>query len=63
MPGTVGVVDSPIDQAHAWRVGPVFHEWFPDGSPNGVDSIHPDLEDACIVADLSRNVTTGGNGR
>ena len=59
MPGEVRVVDAPIDPALAWRVGPVFHEWFPNSSPNTVGRLQPDLEDACIVADLSSRTTTG----
>ena len=63
MPGAVGVVDAPTDPALAWRVGPVFHEWFPNVLPDDVEPLRPDLEDACIVADLSRRVPADGHGR
>lgn len=63
VPGTVGVVDAPMDPSRAWRVGPRFHEWFPDGSPDGVELLEPDLEDACIVADLSRPSAAVGRGQ
>jgi len=63
MPGAVGVVDAPTDPTLSWRVGPVFHEWFPDGRPESVDPFAADLEDACIVADLSARDATVGHGR
>jgi ABC-2 type transport system ATP-binding protein len=63
IPGAVAVVDLPTDPSLAWRVGPVFHEWFPDGPPDGVDPAEPNLEDACIVADLASQVPIIGRGR
>ena len=63
MPGTVGVVDTPMNPELAWRAGPRFHEWFPNGSPEGVEALQPDLEDACIVADLVSRATTIGHDR
>jgi ABC-2 type transport system ATP-binding protein len=63
VPGDVGIVDSPTDRSMAWRVGPVFHEWFPDGSPDGVVPLEPDLEDVCIVADLASGVAVEGGGQ
>lgn len=59
MPGEVRVVDTPRDPLLAWRVGPVFHEWFPGESSDGPGFLQPDLEDACIVADLSTRATNG----
>ena len=60
MPGAVGATAIPTNASLAWRVGRVFHEWFPDGSPVGADALEPDLEDACIVADLASQATTVG---
>lgn len=60
MPGAITVTESPTDRSLAWRVGPVFHEWLPSGTPGGVDTVQPDLEDTCIVAELqSRSLTAG----
>ena len=62
VPGEIAVVESPTDRSMAWRVGPLFHEWFPDGTPGGAVALKPDLEDVCIVADLaSRATVDGGN--
>ncbi|MEN8238007.1 MAG: ABC transporter ATP-binding protein [Actinomycetota bacterium] len=61
MPGVVAVVDTPVDPSLAWRVGPVFHEWFAHGPPDGVDPLQPDLEDACIVAAIT-NLTDTDRG-
>jgi ABC-2 type transport system ATP-binding protein len=63
MPGEVGVVDRATEPRLAWRVGRSLHEWFPNGSPEGVESLQPDLEDACIVADLLSRTTTIGHNR
>ena len=63
MPGSVAAVDAPGDPSLAWRVGAVFHEWFPGGPPDGVDALEPDLEDACIVADLSSQSTAEASSR
>lgn len=63
VPGDVGIVDTPTDRSKAWRVGSVYHEWFPEGLIGGVDSRQPDLEDACIVADLASQATAGGRRR
>jgi len=63
VPGNVGIVDSPTDRSMAWRVGPVFHEWFPDGSPDDVVPLESDLEDVCIVADLASQVAIEGGGQ
>jgi hypothetical protein len=41
----------------------VFHEWFPDGSPDGVVPLEPDLEDVCIVADLASGVSVEAGGQ
>jgi len=61
MPGAVTVTHSPADSSLAWRVGPVFHEWFPAGTPGGPDTVHPDLEDACIVAELAGRLLAAGD--
>ena len=63
MPGAVGVVDTPMDPEFAWRAGPRFHEWFPDALPEGAKALQPDLEDACIVADISSRMATIGRDR
>ena len=63
MPGTVGVVDAPMEPEFAWRAGPRFHEWFPEGLPEGAEPLQPDLEDACIVADLSGRTASIGHDR
>lgn len=49
VPGSVVVTDAPDDRCTAWRRGPVWHQWRPEG---GGDGIEPDLEDAVIVAAL-----------
>lgn len=63
VPGEVGIVDAPTDRSMAWRAGPVFHEWFPDGSPDGAIPLEPDLEDVCIVADLASRATADSRTR
>ena len=63
MPGAVVATDAPTDPDRAWRVGPVFHEWLPDGAPDGVAAIEPDLEDACIVAELGSRMHPVGDPR
>lgn len=41
--------------AHSWRHGRTWRTWAPGGRlPDGVEAIEPDLEDAAIVAQLSR---------
>ncbi len=52
MPGTIVETDAPVDSSLAWRVGPVFHEWFPWTVPDGLTGLRPDLEDVCIAAEL-----------
>lgn len=61
MPGAVTVTDSPTDRSLAWRVGPVFHEWLPSGTLGGPDTVQPDLEDACIVAELRNRSLAAGD--
>jgi ABC-2 type transport system ATP-binding protein len=63
MPGAVVEVDEPTNPELAWRVGPVFHEWFPTGSEADATPLRPDLEDACIVADLASRATANGRGQ
>ena len=60
MPGAVAATATPATPFRAWRVGPVFHQWFPDGLPDDADGLEPDLEDACIVADLASRATSLG---
>ena len=60
MPGAIAVADAPVDPSFAWRVGPVFHEWFPSTVPGGLTGVQPDLEDVCIAAELGdRLIQTG----
>jgi len=60
MPGAITVTDTPTNPERAWRVGPVYHEWFPSGAPDGAIEVPPELVDACIVADLDRSLAPGG---
>jgi ABC-2 type transport system ATP-binding protein len=61
MPGAVAVTDSPTDRARAWRIGPVFHEWFPPGAAAAGGTVEPTLDDACIVAQIAaRERVPGG---
>ncbi len=62
-PGTITVTGTPDDRALAWRVGPQFHEWNPSATPPGATVVQPDLEDACIVAELALRSGTGGDAR
>ena len=55
MPGAVVEVDAPADPGRAWRHGPRWREWRPQGDPAAVA---PGLEDVVIVASLA-----GGAGR
>ncbi len=50
LPGAVVEVDSPTDPERAWRRGPRWREWRPDGDPAAVP---PGLEDVVIVASLA----------
>lgn len=50
LPGAVIEVDAPLDPARAWRRGPRWREWRPDGDPA---AIAPSLEDVVIVASLA----------
>jgi len=52
MPGVVVECERPVHRDRAWRVGAEYREWWPDGAPNGIDPIQPNLEDASIVAAL-----------
>lgn len=61
MPGVVVKVDKPTNPTLAWRVGPMFHEWLPSGPSDNLAAIQPSLEDACIVADLSSQLTSDGH--
>jgi len=63
VPGEIAVVESPTDPSMAWRVGPLFHEWFPDGTPAGAVPLEPDLEDVCIVADLTSRLAVDGGSQ
>jgi ABC-2 type transport system ATP-binding protein len=50
LPGAVVEVETPTDPARAWRRGPRWREWRPDGDPAAVA---PGLEDVVIVASLA----------
>jgi ABC-2 type transport system ATP-binding protein len=50
MPGAVVEVDIPADSGRAWRRGPRWREWRPEGDPAAVA---PGLEDVVIVASLA----------
>ncbi|MBN2113335.1 MAG: ABC transporter ATP-binding protein [Acidimicrobiia bacterium] len=50
LPGAVVDVDAPTDPARAWRRGPRWREWRPNGDPT---AIAPTLEDVVIVASLA----------
>jgi len=62
-PGTVAVTETPTDPSRSWRVGPVFHEWFPSAASDSATAVQPDLEDACIVAELDSTASPVGGGR
>jgi len=53
MPGTVSRVTGPVEPDHAWRRGPAFHQWWPDGNTVAGEQVEPDLADVSIVAELS----------
>jgi ABC-2 type transport system ATP-binding protein len=63
MSGVVAATDAPTDPSLAWRVGPVFHEWFPSGAPAGARVVQPDLEGVCIVAELRSRAQAMGDAR
>ncbi|MFH1329095.1 MAG: ABC transporter ATP-binding protein [Actinomycetota bacterium] len=50
LPGAVVEVETPGDPARAWRRGPRWREWRPEGDPAAVT---PGLEDVVIVASLA----------
>jgi ABC-2 type transport system ATP-binding protein len=50
MPGAIAETATPSDRSRAWRRGPVWREWHPEGTP---DPVEPDLEDVVIVAALA----------
>ena len=50
LPGAVVEVEAPTDPARAWRRGPRWREWRPEGDPAAVA---PGLEDVVIVASLA----------
>jgi ABC-2 type transport system ATP-binding protein len=56
LPGAVVDVDIPADPARAWRRGPHWREWRPEGDPAAVA---PGLEDVVIVASLAAEAGTG----
>lgn len=55
VPGTVGTIAAsakPTDRS--WRRGVTWRVWAPDGAlPSGVEAVHPDFEDAVIVAEFA----------
>ncbi len=63
IPGIVAEVHRPTNPSYAWRVGPVFHEWFPSSLPDSATVIRPNLEDACIVAELRTPTKIHGGTR
>jgi ABC-2 type transport system ATP-binding protein len=50
MPGAVIETTKPSERSRAWRRGPIWREWRPEGS---ADAVTPDLEDVVIVASLA----------
>jgi ABC-2 type transport system ATP-binding protein len=63
MPGTIVETDAPVDPSFAWRVGPMFHEWFPSTVPDGATDVQPNLEDVCIAAELRDQLSSTGDTR
>jgi hypothetical protein len=54
VPGAIGESEERPDAADAWRHARRWRSWWPDGTPApGVTRIHPRLEEAMIVAQLS----------
>ena len=55
--GRIVTSGSPIDRRLGWRRGPRWRAWRPEGDvPAGATAVDPDLEDAVMVALLSREV-------
>lgn len=50
LPGAVVDVETPIDPSRAWRRGPRWREWRPEGD---AEAVTPGLEDVVIVASLA----------
>jgi ABC-2 type transport system ATP-binding protein len=58
VPGVVLEASRPSAGLEAWRRGPRWRAWSPEGrAPEGTREVRPDLEDAVMVASLARSDT------
>lgn len=57
--GVMAVSPVAVPDAHAWRRGPIWRVWSPDGvPPTGLDVVAPDLEDVVTAAALARRAAS-----
>lgn len=57
--GEFADADRPETERHSWRRGRVWRTWYPDGAPEGVEPVEPDLSDLLIVAAIRRREEHG----